>query len=138
LTGNLLLDTCALIWIVEDNPLAEKATFALNEANKKGDVNFISPITAWEIGMLTSRGRLALSLAPQLWFEQILRNPEVRLSDMPPSVLIDSSHLPGEPPNDPADRIIIATARAYNLSIVTRDQAILAYAAYGHVNSIEC
>jgi len=138
LTAGLLLDTCAVIWIVHNDPMAEKATLALNEAKNNCEINFVSPITAWEIGILASRGRLAIAASPYLWFNNVLHNPEIRLSEMSPDILIESSHLPGNPPNDPADRIIIATARSLNLTIVTRDQKILDYADGGHVKSLKC
>jgi len=62
----------------------------------------------------------------------------VALAGMPPDLLIESSYLPGSPPRDPADRIIIATARAYGMSIVTRDRVILGYSEAGFVRTIAC
>jgi PIN domain nuclease of toxin-antitoxin system len=60
------------------------------------------------------------------------------LADGPPRVLIASTRLPGEPPGDPADRIIIATSRALGAPVVTRDARILAYAALGFVRAVRC
>jgi PIN domain nuclease of toxin-antitoxin system len=54
------------------------------------------------------------------------------------SILVESCGLPGTPPDDPADRIIIATARAHGLTIVTRDGAILKYAQLGYVKALRC
>jgi PIN domain nuclease of toxin-antitoxin system len=61
-----------------------------------------------------------------------------RLAELSPAVLIDSCSLPGQPPRDPGDRIILATARELDLTIVTRDHAILAYATVGQVRAIPC
>ena len=57
---------------------------------------------------------------------------------MPVDTLVESSFLPGAPPRDPADRIILAAARSSGLQIVTRDRAILSYAEQGHAWALEC
>ena len=57
---------------------------------------------------------------------------------MPPSVLIQSAELSGRPPNDPADRIIAATARAFGYDIVTRDGDLTRYATLGYIQVISC
>ena len=62
----------------------------------------------------------------------------VVLQGLTADILIDSSLLPGEIHGDPADRIIIATARALDLTVVTRDRHILDYAARGHVRALAC
>ena len=62
----------------------------------------------------------------------------VALATMPPAVLIASTRLPGAPPRDPADRILIATARTFGYTLVTRDQAMLAYGDSGHVQVMAC
>lgn len=98
----------------------------------------ISPIAAWEIGRLVANGRLALPTSPEAWFEQFMRAPDVELADLAPSILIASSFLPGTPPKDPSDRIMIATARELGFTVVTRDRRILQYAAAGHVRALAC
>jgi PIN domain nuclease of toxin-antitoxin system len=137
-TGPLLLDTCAVIWMGENDDLSDQAIAALDDADDRAEQVTLSPISAWEIGMLASKGRFASPLPPQAWFNKFMTEGNFRLSGLSPDVLIASSFLPGAPPNDPIDRIIIATARAENLRLVTRDRAILAYGAAGHVNVIEC
>ena len=134
----LLLDTCAVIWIDGDEPLSAAATEAMNLAFAGGQAAYVSPITAWEIGMLVARGRLSLPFRPQVWFQQVLELPGVRLAEMSPEVLILSSFLPGRPPRDPADRIIAATAREYGYRLVTRDGLLLSYAEEGHIQAIAC
>jgi PIN domain nuclease of toxin-antitoxin system len=59
-------------------------------------------------------------------------------TDLGIEILADSCALPGKPPNDPADRIIIATARESDMTIVTRDRLILDYARAGHVRAMAC
>jgi PIN domain nuclease of toxin-antitoxin system len=81
---------------------------------------------------------MSLPTSPERWFESLLGAPIVRLSYMPPHVLIASSYLPGSPPNDPADRILAATAREYGFALVTRDRPLLDYAAQGHLQALAC
>lgn len=134
----LLLDTCAVIWTANDDAIAEAATAAIDRAGDEGEPIFISPITAWEIGLLVAHNRLTIDTRPEVWFRRIQALPQVELADMPTEVLIESSFLPGEPPRDPADRIIIATAREYGMQIVTRDNIILDYARAGNVRALAC
>ena len=133
----MLLDTCAAIWAAEDQ-LKPEAASALNEQYMGGEPVLISPITAWEIGLLFARGRLRAALMPCEYFRRLISIPGVRLAEMPPQVLISSNFLPGTPPADPADRIIASTAREYGLTVVTRDARLLKYAGEGHLKALPC
>ena len=88
--ASLLLDTCALIWITTGAPLSDAAIRALRVAASQEDGIAISPISAWEIGMLMSRGRLALAKSPRAWMATALEQPNTVLARMPPEVLIES------------------------------------------------
>ena len=134
----LLWDTCAAIWIYEKARLAQPAIEAMAEAHRRGVASYISPITAWEIAMLTSRGRLQLLIRPERWFSNLFEVPGVRLADLSPDVLIASCYLPGKPPKDPTDRIIAATARELGATLITRDRALLHYGGQGHIAVLEC
>ena len=134
----LLLDTCAVLWLAEGEELAAEAASALNAAHDESGLTFLSPITAWEIGLLASRGRLTAALSPQAVFQMFLDAPHIRLAGMGPDVLIASSFLPGDPPRDPADRILAATAREFGYALVTRDRRLLAYGSEGHIQTIKC
>ena len=138
LPAPLLLDTCAVIWVAEDQPISETAALALDEAHAADQFVYVSPITAWEVGLLVARGRLTAIIKPQLWFERLLDVPNMRLADMSPDLLISSSFLPGEPPRDPVDRIIAATAREYGYTLMTRDRLLLSYAEQGHIQAVSC
>src|SRR5688572_18764845 len=124
----LLLDTCTAIWISEDAPLTDEAVEAMDQAGDAGTPALISPITAWEIGLLIAKGRLALPIDAGVWFNRLVQTANLDLAELTPEVLIASSFLPGNPPRDPSDRIMIATARARSLTVVTRDRNILNYA----------
>ena len=134
----LLLDTCAVIWVAGAQLIAREARDAIAGALEADEPVFVSPISAWEIGLLAQRGRISLQMSPEKWFERFLEAPGVYLADMAPNVLIASSFLPGAHPKDPADRIIAATAREYGYRIVTRDRRLLAYAELGHCLALVC
>lgn len=132
----ILLDTCAVIWIAADAEIASAAAEALNDAR---DLTlFVSPMTAWEIGMLVARQRLTLTMDPRSWFESFVGVPGVRLAPLAVRTMVASSFLPGTPPRDPVDRILAATAREYGYRLMTRDRLLLDYAADGHISAIEC
>jgi PIN domain nuclease of toxin-antitoxin system len=134
----LLWDTCAAIWIYEKAQLSQAALEAMGAAYREGVPSYISPITAWEVGMLTAHGRLQLLIRPERWFSNLFEVPGVRLAEMSPDLLIASSYLPGKPPKDPTDRIIAATARELGATLITRDRTLLDYGAQGHVAVLEC
>ena len=133
----LLLDTCAVIWLFNRSPLNETSRAAIADAAANGRL-FVSPFSAWEIGMLARKGKIALSMPPRTWFSKVVEHPGIELAPLPPATLIESSYLPEMPPGDPADRIIVATARELGLAVVTRDRPILSYAQRGHVAAIRC
>ena len=133
----VLLDTCALIWLVDEGKITSAAEAALEEAGATPGGIVVSAISAWEIGLLVSRGRLSLNLEPRDWFQQALEGG-AELAPMPPEVLIASSFLPGGALRDPSDRIIAATARAYRYRLMTRDKPLLDFAAAGHLEAIPC
>lgn len=133
----ILLDTCALLWIANDSPIAEEAREQLDEVDRAGGQVIASPISAWEIGTLVSRGRLVLGMDPAGWFQRAL-DAGVQLAAMPPDVLIASAFLPGSDLRDPADRILAATARAFGYRLMTRDGPLLDYGARGHLRVLRC
>jgi PIN domain nuclease of toxin-antitoxin system len=137
-TPPLLLDTHAAIWITEDKPLASEAVAAIEAAYREDSTVFVSAITAWEIGLLVSRNRLGLAARPERWFQRLLAVPGIRLAELSPDILIASSFLPGTPPRDPADRIILATARDLGATLITRDRLLLKYGEDGQVSTIAC
>jgi PIN domain nuclease of toxin-antitoxin system len=118
--------------------MAPAAVETLQAATEGGEITYVSPITAWEVGMLSSRGRLQLLIRPERWFSNLFEVPGVRLAEMSPDVLIASSFLLGKPPKDPTDRIIAATARELGATLITRDRALLDYGAQGYVAVLEC
>ena len=135
---NLLLDTCAAIWITEGRSISPDATREISRAAAEGRPVYLGLYTAWERAMLSAKRRLTSPLTPKAWFDRLASRPEVEVVPLTSDILMESCFLPGEIHGDPADRILIASARALDLTIVTRDRTILAYSAKGHVRTLEC
>ena len=131
--SDLLLDTCALLWLAEGIELAADARKAITEGNLN-----VSPISAWEIANLVRKKRIVLAMPVVRWIRQTLEKTEAALSELSIEVLAGSCELPGTPPSDPVDRIIIATAREASMVLMTRDRDILAYSRAGYVRTMAC
>lgn len=134
----LLLDTNAAIWMSRDEPITATAQELMKAASHSDIPVYVSPITAWEVGLLVAHNRLILLMTPQRWFAALLTVPSMQLAEMPPELLIASSFLPGTLPRDPADRIIAATARDLGATLITRDRALLDYGKQGHISVVRC
>ncbi|MCI0436958.1 MAG: type II toxin-antitoxin system VapC family toxin [Gemmatimonadetes bacterium] len=93
----------------------------------------ISAMSVSEAAMLEATGRITLSRSVDEWLASALTAPGLRLVELSPGIALESTRLPWEPHGDPADRIIIATARVLGATLVTCDDAILDYGAHGHV-----
>ena len=133
-----LLDTCAVIWRANNDILREPGASELGDLHSRILPIFVSPITAWEIATLVANGKMTLALRPDIWFQKFCNLPRIALAQMPTEVLVASAYLPGNPPKDPADRILVATAREYGYKLITRDLLLLEYGKLGHVQVLEC
>lgn len=138
----VLLDTCAVIWLANGDPMTNSATAAIIRAGLADGV-FVSPVSAWEIGMLSkprARRRTAVLFTPdpKTWFARVMAGPGIREAALTPEMAIDASFLPGQLHGDPGDRLLVATARHLGLPIVTRDQSIIAYGRDGHAWVVAC
>lgn len=134
----LLLDTCAIIWIANRAPISPEAREAMGAAWQAGIGVSVSPISAWELGLLMAKGRLPATKSAAAIFGDVLATAGIKVEALTPSVLIDASFLPGTLHKDPADRILITTARTLDLTLVTRDEAVLSYARQGHLRTLAC
>jgi PIN domain nuclease of toxin-antitoxin system len=137
MSRSLLLDTHALLWLVSGEKLGEAARASIRAAASASAL-YVSPISAWEIGTLSRKRRIALNRDTEDWFEDALNIPGIELAELSWNTLVRSTILPGDPPNDPADRILIATARRNSLCLVTRDREILDYSRAGQVDAMRC
>lgn len=130
-----------MIWLSNGDPMLEVAIQAILAASRDDGV-YVSPVSAWEIGMLSNprKGRPALTLLPdpKTWFTNVLAGPSIRDAPLTFDIAIDASTLPGDLHSDPADRLLIATARHLQIPIVTRDAKIIAYGKQGFVDVWAC
>lgn len=134
----LLLDTHVWIWLMDgaERELGRRALDAVAAASARGRV-LVSAISVWEVAMLEAKGRLRFSLEVGEWVRRALAAPGLRLADLSPEIAVESSRLPGEVHGDPADRILMATARRLGAALVTRDARILEYARGGHLATVD-
>lgn len=138
LPARILLDTHVWIWMVsgEMDRIAPSAVEQIRRGAERGRL-LVSAISVWEVAMLQAKGRITLSLELEEWVRRGLAAPGVRLAELSPEILVESTRLPGEPHGDPADRMLIATARRMGAALVTRDTAILGYARSGYVSVVD-
>lgn len=120
-----------LVGIHGDTRLTQRQveTIAANET----DVIGVSAISCWEVAKLVEYGRLALPQPTKEWLMQALSYPGVRLLELTPEIAVESTQLPDKFHRDPADQIIVATARLHNCSLLTSDGKLL---DYPHVHTI--
>lgn len=127
-----------MIWMATRRQMSQAAMEAFEALSTNGGVLCVSAMSAWEIGMLISRGRLSASKDALPWFEDFVTSGNLVVHAATPAVLIAAAYLPEPLHRDPMDRILIATAREHDLTIITRDRAILDYGAAGHVRTLAC
>lgn len=129
----IVLDTHALIWWVSgDSALSKKAKTAINRERENGEL-VISSISAWEIAMLVKNGRLKLTMEVEAWLSTVASIERTRFIPVDTDIALKAVSLPGEFHKDPADRMIVATARKLAAPVITKDEKIQAYA---HVKTI--
>ena len=129
----LVLDTHVLVWLLSGNVrLGVLARQAIQEA-ANGDELYLSAISPWEIAVLVSKGRLILEQDVGEWVQAALALPGIRLEPLSAEVAVASTRLPGEIHADPADRIIVATARHLGAALVTADGLLLNYGSAGYL-----
>ena len=135
----LLLDTHAWIWLVEGRkPLAGPAHGAVLDAAGRNALR-LSIMSVWEVSLLEAKGRLALRRPCLEWVRTALARSGVALAPITPEIAVESHRLPGGFHADPADRLIVATARVESAVLVTRDRLILDYARGGvHLSALPC
>lgn len=130
----LVLDTHVFIWLV-DKPgdLVRDLRNMIDRAAQRRRV-VVSVIAIWEIATLVRKNRLDLERPTREWVARALSHPGLSAHPLTPEIAVGSNELPGRIHGDPADRIMIATARALDATLVTRDKNILDYGAQGHVD----
>ncbi len=130
----LLLDTHCWLWaqLGLTQNLSRPGLSAIRTAATGGHLR-VSVISVWELGMLEKRGRVSLPMNIRLWVEEALTKPGISLAALTPEIALESVHLPGELHGDPADRILVATARILGATLLTKDRQLIEYSTKKHV-----
>jgi PIN domain nuclease of toxin-antitoxin system len=122
----ILLDTHTWIW-------SHSATWLLSDNVKKlikktqTDQRAIASISIWEFAMMVTKGRINVKIDPKLWLNNAIGNSGLKVIELTPEIAMESCNLPGDFHKDPADQIIVATARTHNLTLLTKDKKIIEY-----------
>lgn len=126
----ILLDTASWIWYASESAELSPMALAALEAD---ETKLVSAISVWEVGVLVAKQRIRLDRPVETWVEHALRLPGLEPVTVDQTVALLATRLPGLPPPDPADRMILATALVQGCSLLTPDRRMLEYA---HVPTI--
>jgi PIN domain nuclease of toxin-antitoxin system len=124
----LVLDTHVLVWAHKGIRISKRVEKLIVGAGKKQEL-FVSAITPWEIAVGVRRGRIRVAGDVLEWIHGALDALSAAVASLDPAVAVDAVNLPAWEHSDPADRIIVATARRLGASLLTSDSSIIDYAA---------
>jgi len=129
--ADLLLDTHVFLWFAQGKCLPKEIVRAIEISQSEAKLH-MSDISSWELSMLEKRERISLNMECLSWLKTAISRTGIQLKGISPEVAVDSSCLDWAH-KDPADRIIVSTARHLQLTLVTADQKIIDYGEAGHV-----
>ena len=130
----IVVDTHILVWWVsQDRQLSNSARKAIDNEADNGGTILVSSIAAWEVAMLVSKNRLTLTMDVDTWLETVAEIDCLAFVPVDNKVAVESTRMPGEFHQDPADRMIVALARQLSVPLVTADEKIL---NYEHVKTV--
>ena len=125
---SLVLDTHILVWWAGGTgDLSARSRRAIESTLADEGEIIVSSISAWEVAMLVQKGRLVLSMELERWLDEVSAIEGVRFHAVDNEIAMKSAILPGEFHKDPADRMLVATARKLAVPLVTADEKILRY-----------
>jgi PIN domain nuclease of toxin-antitoxin system len=129
----IIIDTHVWLWLLHDPSQLSNAVRAQIEIEEAQNGILVSAISVWEIAVKSSLGKLALPLPIDDWYALAKSHSGIVIETLNPEDAIASTQLPGDFHKDPADRIIVAMARRYDVPLITCDNNIL---KYPHVKTI--
>jgi PIN domain nuclease of toxin-antitoxin system len=135
--GRILIDTHCWVWsqFGYEHEFSTQGLSMFKQAAADG-ILVLSVISVWEVALLESKGRLHLHMDCLEWVRRALETPGLSLVPLTPEIAVESTRLPGEMHADPADRILVATARSLGARLMTRDQALLDYGRKRHARIV--
>jgi PIN domain nuclease of toxin-antitoxin system len=127
--GPLLLDTHIWIWYLEggSSQMSKHVASLLDRSGAAGRL-LVSDISYWEVAVKSAKGKLTLSVDVGVWLSRAASAPGIRFLPLDRDVLLLSTRLAGATHNDPADRMLLATAQLNNVPLVTADKLLIEYA----------
>ena len=128
-----LMDTHVWIWWhTAPQKLSSKVRDIIGGLNTN-DQLLLSAISIWEVAKLVEKNKIKLSVGIDLWIAQALKMSHFQLIPLSPDIAIESTRLPQPFHQDPADQIVVASARLLDATLLTVDQLIL---SYSHVRTL--
>ena len=127
----ILLDTHVWFWSLTEPDRLSKNAYDLIKRTPV-DERAIASISIWEFAMMAFKGRIQMKMGSEQWLKYATEKTGIQILELTPNVAIESCQLPGSFHADPADRIIVATARINGATLITKDKKIL---SYPYVNS---
>ena len=121
-----LLDTHVWLWFLDSPDMIPGRTLAFLNDMKNAPLA-VSAITPWEVAKKHSQGKLSLSQPLGEWMRAATSGAGIHVLPLSPEIAVEANQLPGVFHNDPADQIIVATARVHQLQLVTKDQLLRDY-----------
>ena len=121
----IILDTHIWIWWIDENPKLSVKNREIIQANQTSGLG-ISIISCWEIAKLVEKNRLVFECPIEEWIEIALKYPGIQLLELSLPIILESTRLSGFHA-DPADQIIVATAKIQSSLLITQDEKILSY-----------
>ncbi|ESQ75825.1 type II toxin-antitoxin system VapC family toxin [Asticcacaulis sp. AC402] len=132
----VLLDTHVLVWLIQGvDRLSPAKRERIQQAANRDELG-VAAITPWEIAILTAKGRLALPMDVGEWINATAHRLGITVVPLSPEISVASNRLPGDFHADPADRMIVVTARHLNALLVTEVHTIFTYAQAGYVQAV--
>ena len=127
------LDTHAWVWwVTEDRRLSRKARETIDAA-ARGEGAWLSAVSIWEVAKKVEKKQLVLDRPVRDWMDQALGVTGLMLAELTPAILLESCELPSPFHGDPADQMIVASARHHQAVLITRDRKLR---TYPHVQTI--
>lgn len=135
-TKRILLDTHVWLWHISgEETLSHRIINLIDTAASRHEL-FISAISVWEIAMLANKRKIVLNTSCLSWINASLSLPGITLIPLSPEIAVESCQLPDNFHGDPTDRILAATAKIENLTLITRDKKLLVYGAKKHISTL--
>ncbi|MEA3358471.1 MAG: type II toxin-antitoxin system VapC family toxin [Thermodesulfobacteriota bacterium] len=122
----LLFDTHVWWWAINEPKVLSQSAYKLI-SRTPADQRAIASISIWEFAMMITRKRIRLKISSEEWLDHAINRTGITVLNLTPRIALESCNLPGTFHKDPADRIIVATARIHKLKLITKDQNIIGY-----------